>query len=149
MVKSQAAFKSIVQRNSDLSLEELTECFSVVESEHDLKGNSIKSKFVWMAKGLDRILIEARDNLAWRAKPTATQSSVKNEETSTTPNAPDITLTPEQEQTRNELLAEVKVRRSALIAAEKAYLENSDDDYTSYSKGACNKLGFGYFKILI
>jgi hypothetical protein len=133
------AFNSIIKRNSDLSFEELQECFSVVESEHDSKGSPIKSKFVWMAKGLDRILIEARDNLAWRTQPEANSPSEPWQQDSDKPHFQEQSLTQEQEQTRVELLPEVKLSRSALIAAEKAYLENSDDDELKHKMSQCRE----------
>jgi hypothetical protein len=121
------AFNSIIKRNSDLTIQEIKECFSVVESEHDANGNVIKSKFVWMAKGLDRILIEARDNLAWRHQPGSALLPSTEEPTNTSiPQV--VSLTQDQEEARAELLQEVKLSRSSLVAAEKAYLENSADN---------------------
>lgn len=62
------AFRSLVERNGDLSLEEFIECFEVVKRATDGKGNSISKKFVWMAGGFDKILREAKATLKQRQR---------------------------------------------------------------------------------
>ncbi|MEO5969414.1 MAG: replication protein [Bdellovibrionia bacterium] len=130
------SFRDIIQRNKDLTLEELKECFSLVEADHDSKGNPIKSKFLWMAKGLDQILMEAKDNLSWKSKPPIEETLSPIESQSPTEKRnPDFT--PEEKQAREALLPELLTKRSNLIASEKAFLETSDDTDLTYRMTNC------------
>lgn len=57
------AFLEIRERNPDLTDAEFLECFELISKDRDSKGNPISFKFVWMAKGLDKLLKRARGSI--------------------------------------------------------------------------------------
>lgn len=138
--EEKSAFREILGRNQDLTLEELKECFQILETERDKNGEPIKAKFAWLSKGLDRILLQARDNLIWAEQIPDTNPLLEESlKTQDIPTAPEIILSPDDQKIRTALLPALKSLRSELIASEYAYLENSEDDNLKYQMTRCRE----------
>jgi hypothetical protein len=62
------AYHELRERNKDVSDKEFQECFEMVSLDTDFKGNKIKLKFTWMAKGFDTILNRVRSEIIDKEK---------------------------------------------------------------------------------
>lgn len=68
------AFLEIRERNPDLTDAEFIECFELISKDRDSKGNPISFKFVWMAKGLDKLLKRARGSIQEKTRKAISQA---------------------------------------------------------------------------